>query len=51
LQKVSKLETIEHHARLAMLGAAKKRKNTGLIMVGRESLPKNRWYRVTNNTR
>ena len=51
LQPVSKDMDMEHQARDAMLGAAKKRKKTGRSMAGRESDPRNLWYSATNSTR
>jgi hypothetical protein len=51
LQELSKLEEMDSHARLAMLGAAMKRKKTGRSIAGTESLPRKRWYSVTKSTK
>lgn len=51
LHDILKSPVIESHARLAMLGAAKKRKNAGRSIAGRVLPPANRWYSVMNNTR
>lgn len=40
--ELSKVPMMESHARLAMLGAAKKRKRTGRSITGSELLPDNR---------
>lgn len=50
LQAVSKEEEIAPHASDAMLGAAKKRKNTGRSMAGSAFAPRSLWYSVTNST-
>lgn len=40
---VSNLPVIDSHAKLARLGTAKKRKNTGRNMAGKELVPVNLW--------